>query len=106
MQCFLIGWVFGADKLRQAANEYSKFHLGPWFNWLIKLVIPAILGYVLVGTLWEDLTQDGGLYGSLYELTAYEWLPTVIPLVWLMGSIGLALYLTFGRASAEQSAAV
>lgn len=102
MQCILIGWVLGADTLRQAANKYSKFYLGPWFNWLIKLVIPLILGYVLVGTLWEDLTQDGGLYGSLYELQGFAWLPTVIPLVWLVASLALAVYLTFGRESAEQ----
>ena len=106
MQCILIGWVFGADKLRRAANEHSKFHLGPWFNWLIKLVIPILLGYVLFETLRQDLTQEGGLYGSLYELTAYEWLPTVIPLVWFIGSILLAAYLTFGRASAEQPVTV
>ncbi len=97
MQCILIGWVLGADKLRQAANRYSKFHLGPWFNWLIKLVIPALLGYVLVGTLWEDLTQEGGLYGSLYDLSGLDWLPTVIPIVWLVASVALAAYLTFGR---------
>ena len=106
MQCILIGWVFGADKLRQAANKHSKFKLGRWFNWLIKLVIPLLLGYVLFETLRQDLTQPGGLYGSLYDLTAYEWLPTVIPIVWFVGSVAIALYLTFGRASAEQPAAV
>ncbi|MEM1041745.1 MAG: sodium-dependent transporter [Bacteroidota bacterium] len=97
MQCILIGWVFGADRLRQAANRYSKFHLGPWFNWLIKLVIPVMLGYVLVGTLIEDLTQEGGLYGSLYDLSGFAWLPTVVPIVWFVGSVALAAYLTFGR---------
>ncbi len=105
MQCILIGWVLGADKLRRAANEYSKFHLGRWFNWLIKLVIPAILGYVLVGTLLQDLSQPGGLYGSLYDLNAFEWLPMVIPIVWLVAALVFAAYLTFGRASAEHSTA-
>ena len=106
VQCLLIGWGLGADTLRQAANKHSKFTLGPWFNWLIKLVIPAILGFVLVGTLWEDLTQDGGLYGSLYDLQGLEWLPVAVPVFWILTTLVLASYLTFGRKhAAEQTTA-
>jgi neurotransmitter:Na+ symporter, NSS family len=92
MECLLVGWVLGADKLRAVVNRNSKFRLGPWFDWLIKLVIPAILVFVLVGTLWQDLT--GGLYGSAYEIRGAEWLPVVIPLVWLVGTIVMAGVLT------------
>src|SRR5690606_16729178 len=47
MECLLIGWVLGADRLREVVNRHSKFHLGPWFNALIKFVIPTILAVVL-----------------------------------------------------------
>lgn len=106
MQCILIGWVLGAEKLRAAANEHSKFTLGPWFDWMIKLIIPAILGFVLIGTLWEDLTQEGGLYGSLYTINGFEWLPVAVPVFWFLASIAFGLYFTFGRKhAAEQTSA-
>src|SRR5690606_13929898 len=102
MQCILIGWVLGAEKLRAAANEHSKFTLGPWFDWMIKLIIPAILGFVLIGTLWEDLTQEGGLYGSLYTINGFEWLPVAVPVFWFLASIAFGLYFTFGRKHAAE----
>ncbi|MDX1420645.1 MAG: hypothetical protein R3181_11810, partial [Rubricoccaceae bacterium] len=92
LECLLIGWVLGADRLRAVVNENSKFRLGPWFDWLIKLVIPAILTTVLVFTLADDLT--GGLYGSTYEIRGAEWLPAVMPLIWLVGTLTLAALLT------------
>ena len=92
MECLLIGWVLGPEKLRAVVNRHSKFHLGPWFDWLIKLVIPAILIFVLVGTLWQDLT--GGLYGSAYEIRGAEWLPVVIPIFWFVATLVLAGLLT------------
>ena len=99
LECLLIGWVLGADRLREVVNRHSKFHLGPWFNVLIKLVIPAILAVVLTGTLITDLAplfdgEAGGLYGSAYGLNGVEWLPAVVPLVWLIGTIVMAAFLT------------
>ena len=95
LECVMIGWVLGADKLREAANRHSKFTLGPWFDVLIRFVVPVILAFVIVWNLWEDLS--GGLYGSGYPLNSVEWLPVVIPLLWLFGTLALAAYLTFGR---------
>ena len=101
LECLLLGWVLGIDKLRLAVNEHSKFKLGTWFNWLIKLVIPAILAFVIFFTLVDDFTSaggkfaaDGGLYGSGYDMPGYMWMPTVIPVVWLVFTLGVAGYLT------------
>lgn len=93
-ECLLVGWVLGAHRLRAVVNRHSKFSLGPWFDWLIKLVIPAILIFVIGGTLYEDLT--GGLYGSeyTYDGDAFAWLPLTVPLIWLVGTLGLAALLT------------
>ncbi|MDX1531683.1 MAG: sodium-dependent transporter, partial [Rhodothermales bacterium] len=66
MECVLVGWVFGADRLREAANRHSKFRLGSWFDVLIKFVVPALLLFVIAWNLVEDLT--GGLYGGAYPL--------------------------------------
>ncbi len=104
LECLLVGWVLGAHKLRAAVNVHTKFKLGPWFDWMIKVVIPAVLAFVLIGTLLQDFTQsggkfaaDGGLYGSGYDMPGYEWMPSVIPVVWLVFTLALAAFLTTRR---------
>jgi NSS family neurotransmitter:Na+ symporter len=91
LECVMIGWVFGADKLRAFVNEHTRLKLGLWFEWLVKLVIPTILFVVIVWNLYVDLT--GTLYGSANPLGPVDWFPVVIPLVWIFGTLGLSAYL-------------
>jgi len=59
----IVGWVFGADKLRQHLNETSDIKVGAWWNWLIKLVVPAgILLLLITGGFMEDLKTPYGGY--------------------------------------------
>jgi NSS family neurotransmitter:Na+ symporter len=54
--CIVIGWVFGADKLRVHLNESSDIKIGKWFNWFVKLLVPIGLGFVVIyGGFWRDL---------------------------------------------------
>ena len=48
LACIIIGWVFGAEKLRGYVNETSDIKVGAWWDWLIKLVVPAGLIFVVV----------------------------------------------------------
>ncbi len=90
-ETIMVGWVLGADQLRRAVNEHSKFHLGTWFNGLIKFVAPGLLGTVI---LWNIATEfSDGLYGP-DNLGAFDWIPVFIPLLWLGGTLGIAAYLT------------
>lgn len=99
LECLLLGWVLGAGRLRAAVNAHTRLRLGWWFDGLIKLVIPAVLGYVLLGTLTGDLRplfdrEPGGLYGSGHPLGGFDWLPAAVPAFWLVGTLVLALVLT------------
>ena len=93
IECVLLGWVFGAANLRAFVNEHAALKLGPWFDVLLKYVIPAILATVIVWNLWIDLV-DGPLYGSDYPLGAVDWFPVAIPLLWIVGTLAVAAYLT------------
>ena len=99
LECVMIGWVFGADKLRGFVNEHTRIQLGVWFEWLVKLVIPAILAVVILWNLYADLT--GVLYGSANPLGPVDWFPVVIPLVWIFGTLALAAYLVSRPTSAD-----
>jgi NSS family neurotransmitter:Na+ symporter len=48
LACIVVGWVYGADKLREHINSTSDFKVGAWFDWLIKIVVPAGLLFVVI----------------------------------------------------------
>ncbi|MDD5605160.1 MAG: sodium-dependent transporter [Dehalococcoidales bacterium] len=89
----VIGWKFGADKLRLHLNSTSDIKVGPWWNWLLKLVVPlGLLFCVIYGGFVQDLaylwdsskTEYGGYgLGSL-------WIWGIL-LITLLISIGLSL---------------
>jgi len=82
VECLLIGWLLPVAKLRQRINLHSRLQLPALFDWLIKLVIPAALTFVLVASVWDKLTASG-LYGWNPEMVLGRALPVLALLVWL-----------------------
>ncbi|MEM9258674.1 MAG: hypothetical protein AAGA62_03445, partial [Bacteroidota bacterium] len=91
LESIAIGWILGAEKLRQALNRYARYQLGVWFNYLIKFIVPGLLLTVILSSLWEE---RGSLYGSGADMVGFNWLPVFIPIFWLTISLGFAFYLT------------
>ncbi|UCG10526.1 MAG: sodium-dependent transporter [Dehalococcoidia bacterium] len=86
LACLVVGWVFGAAKLREHVNETSDIKVGAWFDWLIKLIVPVGLLFVVIyGGFMKDLAapyegyQVGALSGS--------------HIIWLV--LGVTLVLSF-----------
>jgi len=48
LACIVVGWVFGAKRLREHLNETSDIKVGAWFDWLLKLIVPAGLLFVVI----------------------------------------------------------
>jgi NSS family neurotransmitter:Na+ symporter len=89
LACIVIGWGFGADKLREHVNETSDIKVGAWFDWLIKLVVPAgLIFVVIVGGFMKDIPeayegyQVGALNGS--------------HIIWIILVVTLVLSFVFG----------
>lgn len=97
-EVLLIGWVLGADRLRMTINENAHLPLGRWFEVLIKYVIPLVLIVVIVTSLteeWKPYGPDGGLlYGAAYDMPGYEWIPFLMPVLWLGLSLAFAFYMS------------
>jgi len=56
LACLVIGWGFGAEKLREYLNETSDIKVGAWWDWLIKVIVPAGLLFVVVyGGFMKDI---------------------------------------------------
>ncbi len=80
LACIVIGWVFGAKKLREHVNETSDIKLGAWFDWLLKVIAPAGLLFVAI---YGGFAQDIPKPYSGYPLWAASiiWILLVVTLV-------------------------
>ncbi|MBA7666744.1 hypothetical protein ES703_74825 [subsurface metagenome] len=78
LACIVVGWVFKADKLRTHLNETSDIKFGGWWNWLIKLIVPAGLLFVVIyGGFMKDLAAP-------YEGYSTAWIIWVLLIVTLV----------------------
>ena len=63
LACIVVGWVFGAGKLREHLNETSDIKVGVWFDWLLKVVVPlGLLFVVIYGGFAQDIAESYGGY--------------------------------------------
>ncbi|MFQ5507505.1 MAG: hypothetical protein ACE5F1_22300, partial [Planctomycetota bacterium] len=86
--------------------------LGVWFDWLIKLVLPALLGFLLV-TKFNSTDGEKGLYGHAQEfapetgflLTLLKASPYLVLGAWVFGGIGGAWLLSGAKGQEQQAVA-
>ena len=60
LECIVLGWLWRVDLLRRHANERSDWKLGVWWNYLVRIFIPIILGSLFLWSLIDDLTKESG----------------------------------------------
>ncbi|TNF53874.1 sodium-dependent transporter, partial [bacterium] len=73
-ECILVGWFFRLKVLRNHINKISSIKLGTWWDALIKYFIPLVLGVILAGDLYSELTKpyEGYSWASLI-LIGRDW---------------------------------
>ena len=71
LACLVVGWKFGADKLREHLNGTSDITVGGWWNWLIKLIVPiGLLFVVIYGGFMKDLASPYEGYSTAWIIWA------------------------------------
>ena len=60
LECIAVGWLWRVDWLRRHANERSDWTLGAWWDYLIRIGIPIVLGSLFLWSLFDDLTRPEG----------------------------------------------
>jgi len=60
LECMVLGWLWRVDWVRRHANERSDWRLGRWWEYLIRIGIPIILGSLFFWSLFDDLTREAG----------------------------------------------
>ena len=54
-QSILVGWIYGAEKMRRYINQVSDWKVGKWWNVSVKYLIPLILATLLTAQFATDL---------------------------------------------------
>ncbi len=84
-EALLVGWVYGAEKLRRYVNETSDWSLGKGWNLAIKYVVPAALVMILAAQFSVDLRQPyEGYPGWALGL---GWAIAILPFSYFLGSV-------------------
>jgi NSS family neurotransmitter:Na+ symporter len=60
LECVVLGWLWRVGTLRRHANSRSDWKLGRWWDYLIRLVIPILLGTLFFWQLFDDLNSKSG----------------------------------------------
>ncbi|MBN1974348.1 MAG: sodium-dependent transporter [Sedimentisphaerales bacterium] len=60
MEALVLGWLWRLSILRRHANSRSDWKLGKWWDYIIRLVIPIILGTLFFWQLFEDINNKDG----------------------------------------------
>ena len=60
LECGVLGWLWRINILRKHANNRSDWRLGWWWDYLIRIVIPILLGTLFFWQLFDDLAAKGG----------------------------------------------
>jgi NSS family neurotransmitter:Na+ symporter len=60
LECLVLGWLWRIGTLRRHANSRSDWELGRWWDYLIRLVIPVLLGSLFFWQLFDDISAESG----------------------------------------------
>jgi len=61
LECVVLGWLWRIGTLRHHANSRSDWKVGRWWDYLIRMVIPVVLGALFFWQLFDDITGEGFL---------------------------------------------
>jgi NSS family neurotransmitter:Na+ symporter len=67
IESILVGWIFGAKKMREYINSTSTVKLGAWWDVMIKFIIPIVLLFISISFLINNIKVN-------YEDYDLKWL--------------------------------
>ncbi len=60
LECMVLGWLWRIGILRRHANSRSDWKLGKWWDYMVRLVIPILLGTLFFWQLFDDINNENG----------------------------------------------
>jgi NSS family neurotransmitter:Na+ symporter len=78
LECLVIGYIYKARKMRSYINEVSEFRIGKWWDVMIMIITPIILGVSFIIELIK-LIKIG--YGNYSKWTGWVGLGIIVVIV-------------------------
>jgi NSS family neurotransmitter:Na+ symporter len=100
LECMVLGWMWRIGVLRRHANSRSDWKLGKWWDYMIRLVIPILLGTLFFWQLFDDINNESGFLRTPQG----EWIPQNcigVGVLVLVPVIAVVLSLAKSRRDAE-----
>ncbi len=100
LECVVLGWLWRIGTLRHHANSRSDWNLGKWWDYMIRIVIPILLGTLFFWQLLEDINSESGFLRTPQG----KWIPQNcigVGVLILAPLIAIVLSLVKGRRDAE-----
>jgi NSS family neurotransmitter:Na+ symporter len=82
LECVVLGWLWRIGTLRRHANSRSDWSVGRWWDYLVRIVIPVLLGTLFFWQLFDDISSESGFLRT----PAGEW---ILPNCVGLGIVGL-----------------
>ncbi len=76
-EALIIGWYFGARRMRDYVNNLSEVRVGGWWDICVKIILPAVAIVLLVAEIWSRLGSAYGDYPRLAEFIG-GWLVVIL----------------------------
>lgn len=71
-EAIIIGYIFGAEKLRNYINEVSEIKIGKWFDFSLRYFTPAVLAIVLGFSFYDEIKKPYGDYPAWALWTGFS----------------------------------
>ena len=84
VECLALGWVFGADNIRDYLNSNTDFKYGKWWSACIKYLCPVIFLFISVTYLITNLTTPYDGY-PVSNLIAGGWGSVLLTVIFGIG---------------------
>ncbi|MFO7780295.1 MAG: sodium-dependent transporter [Spirochaetia bacterium] len=87
-EVIIIGYMFKLADVREHANATSDFQVGGWWNFMIKIVTPIVLGISVIQNFVSNFQENYGGYATI----------EVILLGWLVAALAVIIGIAISRA--------
>ncbi|NBB90728.1 MAG: sodium-dependent transporter, partial [Spirochaetes bacterium] len=87
-EVIIIGYMFKLSDVRDHANATSDFQVGGWWNFMIKIVTPIVLGISVIQNFVSNFQENYGGYATIQ----------VVLLGWLVAALAVIIGIAISRA--------
>ncbi|MGQ9603262.1 MAG: sodium-dependent transporter [bacterium] len=77
LQCIVIGYFYGPNKIREHVNPISEFSIGKWWDLMIRIVVPIVLALLILNEIADRIKSAYGNYPRWAEFCG-GWIVVIV----------------------------